>query len=77
MSIEIQEKRLLELEKEIVDNQAKGDFIYQNYGSFSELLKKIKELRTSNSLDELEELLKKNSKFKELNKKEKKIVLEF
>ncbi|PIN81786.1 hypothetical protein COV13_00135 [Candidatus Woesearchaeota archaeon CG10_big_fil_rev_8_21_14_0_10_32_9] len=75
--IEIQEKRLLELEKEIVDNQAKGDFIYQNYGSFSELLKKIKELRTSNSLDELEELLKKNSKFKELNKKEKKIVLEF
>lgn len=75
--VKVQEKRIVELEDEIKINQEKGDFIYQNYQDFNDLLFKIKALRKSKSFDEIELLLKKNSKFKELNKKEKKIVLEF
>ena len=74
---DVQEKRILELEKEIVENQKTGEFIYENYQEFSKLLSYVKEMRKTKHLKEINEALKQNKHFKELNEKEKKIILEF
>ncbi len=75
--LDSQKKRIVELEKEIVENQMKGDFIYEHYQEFSSLLSKISVLRKSRSFEDIDFLLKSNRKFKEFNKKEKKLVFEF
>lgn len=72
-----QSKRLLQLEKEIIESQKAGEYIYEHYQEFETLLSKIKELRKTKSFKEIKSILKENKHFKELNEKEKKVIFEF
>lgn len=75
--IKTQNKRLIQLEEEILENQKAGEYIYEHYQEFETLLKKVNELRKEKSFKEIKEILKQNKNFKELNEKEKKIIFEF
>jgi len=75
--IKAQTKRLKQLEKESVEAQKAGEYIYEHYQEFENLINQVNELRKEKSFKEIKELLKKNKHFKELIEKEKKIVLEF
>lgn len=75
--LESQKKRLRSLEKEHAEEQKKGEYIYEHYSEFETLLRKVNELKKTKSFKEIKELLKENKHFKDLNEKEKKIILEF
>ncbi|MFT4261682.1 MAG: NFACT family protein [Candidatus Woesearchaeota archaeon] len=72
-----QEKRAKKLKEEAEEAQKKGEFIYEKYQDFKLLLDKIKELQKNHSLTEIEEILKQNKFVKSIDKKNKKINLEF
>lgn len=74
--ISSQEKRIEELQKEIDENQRKGEIIYENYTELKSILDKASKILKEGTMSELEEYLKSNNIFKKLNKKEKKILLE-
>ncbi|MFT4283108.1 MAG: NFACT family protein [Candidatus Woesearchaeota archaeon] len=76
--LEAQTKRIKDLEKEIEENNAKGEFIYANYAQFSKLLDYCNKLiKDGGSWVDVEKALKENPKFKSFDKKNKKVVLEF
>lgn len=75
--LKMQRKRLTELEKELEEAQKAGEYIYEHYKEFEALLNNIKELRKTKTFKEIKPILKTNKHFKELNEKEKKIILEF
>jgi len=75
--VEIQEQMIKKLEKEIQENQEKGEFIYSNYQDFKKLIDEANNIRNKNGLDTLEKIMKQNKKFISINKKEKEIKLRF
>ena len=75
--VEIQEKMIKNLELDALKNQEIGEFIYSNYQDFKQLIDWANDIRNKNGLDVLEKELKKNPKFKSLDKKAKDISLKF
>jgi len=76
--LDIQEKRIKNLEKEIEENQKTGEFIYEHYQEFSKLIEEIKKMRTKGkTFEEIEEEMKKNKHFKKIEKSKKTMHLEF
>lgn len=75
--VDMQSKRVEDLLKEAEDNKKIGEFIYEKYSEFDLLLRKANELLKTKSIKEVEELLLQNSKIKSIDKKNKKINLEF
>ncbi len=75
--VEIQEKMIKKLEKKIVDNQEKGEFVYNHYQEFQKLIDESNKIRYKDGLDALEAIMKKNPKFVSLDKKDKELVLKF
>ncbi|MBN2052373.1 NFACT family protein [Candidatus Woesearchaeota archaeon] len=74
--IEKQEQRLKELEQSIVDNQRKGELIYEHYQEIKELLDNINLDRKKMSWEELKKKYAGNKLIKEINEKEGKVVVE-
>ena len=70
--IKEQENAVTKLEKEINDNTEKAELIYNKYQEISKFLEKLKELKTKGKLTEA----KKHKAVKEINQKEKYIVVE-
>lgn len=76
--LEIQTKRIRDIEKEIDEAQKTGEFMYEHYSEFQTLISKIKELREKNeSFDEIESILNKNKHFKKLDKAKKIVHMKF
>lgn len=76
--LDIQVKRLSSLEKEIDENQKAGEFIYEHYQEFSRLIDAVRKMRKDGkTYDEIEEELKKNKHFKNIDKAKKSVLLEF
>jgi predicted ribosome quality control (RQC) complex YloA/Tae2 family protein len=76
--LDIQQKRIRELERESDENQKIGEYIYEHYQDFSKLLGAVEKMREKGmSYVEIEEELKNNKHFKSLDKAKKTIVLEF
>jgi len=75
--VEIQEEMIKKQEKEIQENQEKGEYIYNNYQDFKKLIEEANKIRKKDGLDALENIMKQNKKFISLNKKEKEIKLKF
>jgi predicted ribosome quality control (RQC) complex YloA/Tae2 family protein len=74
--LDIQEKRIRELNKEIDESQKKGEFVYENYQEFQKLITAIQEMRSKGkSFNEIEELLSKNKRFKKLDKAKKTVTM--
>jgi predicted ribosome quality control (RQC) complex YloA/Tae2 family protein len=75
--IEKQEQRLKELEKSIIENQRKGELIYEHYQEVKELLDNINSDRKKMSWEELKKKYADNKLIKEINEKEGKVFVEF
>ena len=70
--IKEQEGAIIKLEKQISDNTEKAEFIYNKYQEISSFLEKLKELRSRGRLADA----KKYKAVKEVNQKEKYVVVE-
>jgi len=75
--IDKQEQRLKELEQSVVDNQRKGELIYEHYQEVKGLLDAINLDRKKMSWEELKKKYAGNKLIKEINENEGKIVVEF
>jgi len=75
--IKAQEKRAKNLEKEAIESQRQGEFLYEKYQEFQTLINKVNELKKTHSWIEIEEILKENKYVKNIDKKNKIINLEF
>jgi predicted ribosome quality control (RQC) complex YloA/Tae2 family protein len=71
-----QESQIIGLEKSALDAQSKGEFIYSNYTLVKNILDEIAKAKKSHSFKEIKERLKGHKLIKDLDEKEKKIVLE-
>ena len=74
--IEKQEQRLKELEQSIIENQRKGELIYEHYQEVKELLDNINSDRKKMSWEELKKKYADNKLIKEIHEKEGKIFVE-
>ncbi|MFQ5474378.1 MAG: NFACT family protein [Candidatus Nanoarchaeia archaeon] len=74
--IEEQSKRLRGLEKSRAENQRKGELIFENYSALDGILKEVRRLIKSNSLEGVEEILKNTAAIKSIDKKKREIVVE-
>ncbi len=75
--IKQQEEAIKKLEEKISQNTAKGELIYENYAPLQKLLDIIQQMRKEGrEWREVTEELKKVSKIKSINLKEKKVVID-
>lgn len=74
--IKEQEMRIKGLEISINENQKKGEFIYENYQKLDILLKEFNEIKNKHSMKEIKEKLKGHKIIKDIDEKQKKIVIE-
>ena len=74
--IEEQEKSVKKQEKSIDRNNHKADLIYQKYQPLNKLLNIIQELKKTKEWTEIKKALQKEKKIKQINLKEKKIVVD-
>ncbi len=75
--IEEQQRGIDEFKSEYLNNQRKGELIYENYLLFSEVLKFISESRKKHSMEELKKMLKNFDSIKEFDEKKGEIIFEF
>lgn len=74
---ELQGKNFINIEKEAEQLHRSGELIYEKYQELKQLLDETTELRKKHSLNEIKDILKKKYKFvKDLNEKEKKVIVE-
>lgn len=74
---DIQEKNLVSIEKDAQELQRAGEIIYEKYQEFKQIIDEANELRKTHSLKEIKELLKKKyTVVKDLEEKDKKILIE-
>jgi predicted ribosome quality control (RQC) complex YloA/Tae2 family protein len=71
-----QEAQIKGLEKSAEESQTKGEAIYSNYSQLNKILEDLNKARKSLSLREIKEKLKGHKIVKELDEKDKKILLE-
>jgi len=75
--IKKQVEKLELLEKEIVDNQKKGELIYEHYAELQELLKAITDAKKNHSYKEIKKRLIEKELISELNQKEQSITITY
>jgi predicted ribosome quality control (RQC) complex YloA/Tae2 family protein len=71
-----QKERLAELEQSVIENQRKGELIYEHYAEIKELLDKINADRKKLSWEELKKKYKENKLIKEIDEKQGLLKLE-
>ncbi len=76
MTIASQEESLQEFGQQAAENTSKGELIYEKYASLQKLLDIVRELKKKKNWQEIAVDLKKEKKIKEINLKEKKIVID-
>lgn len=74
--IEAQKKKIMQMEKQEVDAAAKGDLIYAKYQVVEEVLKEINKAAKTMEWKEIKAKLKGHKIVKELNTKDKQVVVE-
>ncbi|MBN2421767.1 NFACT family protein [Candidatus Woesearchaeota archaeon] len=74
--IKKQEQDIEKLEENVLENQEKGELIYNNYQLIDEILATLKKAREKYSWKEIKAKLKNHKTIKEINEKEKKVVIE-
>lgn len=75
-TIEKQQEKLREVEDSIQENEKKAELIYSNYNVVKDVLETIKKASSKYSWDEIKSRLKGHKTVKEINSKDKKVVLE-
>ena len=75
--VEQQEKNIRKLEKEEQENREKAEFIYAHYQDINPLLSELKEIAKKHSWHDIKAKLKGHKTIKEVNPKEKTVVVEF
>jgi len=75
-TIEDQNEKLKEIEDSIQDNEKKAELIYSNYNVVKDALETIKKASDKYSWEEIRSKLKGHKIVKEINSKDKKVVLE-
>ncbi len=73
---ESQQKTIGELRKEEHESRQKGELIYQNYQLVKEILDELNKASKKHSWKEIKEKLKGHNVIKEVNEKERKVVVE-
>ena len=73
---ESQKDTIVELRKEEHDMRQKGESIYQNYQLIKEILEELNKASKKHSWKEIKEKLKNHKVIKEVNEKERKVVVE-
>ncbi len=71
-----QEQTINSLEKSIEENQRKAELIFEKYAEVSEIISELKKARLKYSWKEIKEKLKGHDRIKEINEKDKKVVVE-
>ncbi len=71
-----QEAMIKGMEKAIEENQKKGELIYENYTGLEAILKELNKAKEKYSWKEIKEKLKGHNVIKDLDEKEKKIVVD-
>ena len=74
--IDQQQKQIDDLEKKAAENNKKGELIYENYQMIESILKEINKAREKYSFDEIKEKLKGHKVVKDVDGKNKRIVIE-
>ena len=74
--IKIQNKKINEINASIVDNEKKAELIYSNYDTVKDIIKTINDAVKKYSWEDIKEKLKDHKVVKEVNSKDKKVVLE-
>ncbi|MBT4651548.1 hypothetical protein HOC13_03420 [Candidatus Woesearchaeota archaeon] len=73
--IKKQEETMDGFKVKIEENAEKGEWIYNHYSQLQKLLELIEEMKKEKSWEEIKKELKKEKKIKQINLKEKKVVL--
>lgn len=71
-----QEESIRELTVKADELQKKGEFIYENYQKISEIVKGLRKARETHSWKEIKQKVKPSSVIKEIDEKEKSVVVE-
>ncbi|MBU0614673.1 MAG: NFACT family protein [Nanoarchaeota archaeon] len=71
-----QEQKIKELEEAEIQDKSKADIIYQNYQLIDEILKEVNKAKEKYSWEEIRSKLKGHKIIKELNTKDKKLLVE-
>lgn len=66
--VDAQTVQIKTMEKEIEENQKKGELIYENYAEVEDIIKTLKSVWGKTSLKEIKEKLKDHKKISEINK---------
>lgn len=74
--IKRQQSQIKKLGEEIKQNQERGEQIYQNYQIIKDILEQLTIARKKMSWDEIKEKLKNHNLIKEINEKNKQIIIE-
>ncbi len=74
--IENQKKHIKQLEKEIKQNQRKSELIYENYQLIKDILTEINKAKKKFTWQEIKDRLKGHKTVKEVNAKDKKVIIE-
>ena len=74
--IEKQEQRIQELKKEVEENKKKAEIIYENYALIEGILNEINKAKKKYSWQEIKDKLEGHKTIKEVNAKDKKIIIE-
>ena len=73
---ELQEKSMRKAEQDALEQQRKGETIYEHYQELKEILEEINKARKKFSLQEIKEKLKGHAVIKDVNPKSGEIVVE-
>ena len=74
--LEEQKSTIKEQEKVVKENTKKGELIYEKYQEIDSIIKELNEIKEEHSWKEIKEKLKKHKVIKEINEKDKKIIIE-
>ncbi len=74
--IDQQEKNIVALEQEEQEQRAKAEALYSNYSQLSKLLEELKSISTKHNWQDIKEKLKGHALIKDVNPKEKSILIE-
>lgn len=75
-TINKQRENIAEIEQNIFENEKKAELIYNNYNIIKDIIEQIKKISEKHSWKEIKDKLKDHDLIKEVNAKDKKIVLE-
>ncbi|HLF55187.1 MAG TPA: NFACT family protein [Candidatus Nanoarchaeia archaeon] len=74
--IALQEKSVKKLEKDAIENQRKGELVYEHYQELKEILEELNKAKAKFSLQEIKAKLQGHSKIKDVNPKTSDVIVE-